>query len=69
MLHNLHHFPPFKNKTMNIILIFKLSSRINSKFITTSRFHLENLFVNDKTTKQQMVFGAMNQMGTILSKP
>ncbi len=52
MLHNLHHFPPFKNKTMNIIQIPKLLSIINNKLITTSRLPLRNLFMNNKTTKQ-----------------
>jgi hypothetical protein len=66
MLHNLHHFPPFKHKTMNIILIPKLLHRIN-KLITTSKLLLVNLSMNDKTTKQQTIFSAM--MGMMLSKP
>jgi hypothetical protein len=51
MLHNLHHFHPFKNKTMNIILILKLLRRINNKLITTSTLPLINLSMNDKRIK------------------
>jgi hypothetical protein len=62
MLHNLNCSPPFKNKTMDIIQIPKLSGRINKELITTSRLSPGKLFVNNKTTKQQTVFGAMSLM-------
>ncbi len=68
MLHNLHHSPPLKNKTMNIILIPKLLHIINNELIITSMFPFKNLSVNDKMSKQPIVFGAMNQMGMIMSK-
>jgi hypothetical protein len=62
MLHNLDCSPPFKSKTLDIIQIPKLSGRINKKLITTSRLSLGKLSVNNKTTKQQTVLGAMSLM-------
>jgi hypothetical protein len=50
MLHSLHRFPPFNKK--NNKHYTKLSHRINSELITTSKFPFKNLFVNDKMTKK-----------------
>jgi hypothetical protein len=51
MFHNLHKFPPSKNKTTNIIQIPKLLHIISNELITTSRLPLGNLSMNNKTTK------------------
>jgi hypothetical protein len=68
LLHSLHHYPPYKNKTTNIILILKLSYRLKNNLINTLKLHLGNLYVNNKTTKQSIVFSTMSLMEICLSK-
>jgi hypothetical protein len=54
---------------MNIIQILKFPRKTNNELITTLRFQLGNLYVNNKMTKQPTILGAISLMEIILSKP